>query len=529
MPVQLDQVLARPVAFHPILTTVTGSSIASIVLSQAIYWDRIVRKAMPDRLGWWYKTADEWREETGLLRSELEKGVAVCLKRGFLFKEKRGQSNKSHYKVNWDGLQEALGGLLLGGLFSLPPSALESLERISRAAHMRAVTIQPNSKFVSLVEVLEQHGTACAVCGEAMGFPGPGPEALAFAYVKPLRGAGRHTVANLRGVHRKCQNQPIPEPVETKEQNRFASNKQSREVVDSEGPNRFASNKQSGLLQISKAVCLHEANPSYMHETTTDITTFPAANADGGTMSDDSISLSDAPSLRIDNPKDAESGRAGGSGPPQLVATKKSSLEKKGTEVLLDPQAMDAGSGNGAGRPWTDEFYDTFAGYHRKILRLEYPLTNPGRDFGALNKLKKGLNGALSLAAWERACLFFFNSHTKVERTIHHLCGNFIRYSEAPIDRFGNHDYALADTLAEQLKGDEHGTLERRLHGPGSLAGSPGVNGTGRNNGRKPASSAEVAASQFNQIRRLLEQEKALDSGSSEPATAGARIRGNVA
>ena len=60
--------LNRPIAFRRALVDLTGSVQAALMLSQAIYWqERVTRED-----GWWYKSIEEWQEETGLTRRRLE-------------------------------------------------------------------------------------------------------------------------------------------------------------------------------------------------------------------------------------------------------------------------------------------------------------------------------------------------------------------------------------------------------------------------------------------------------------------------
>ena len=59
-------IFGRVIAFHPALVDLTGSVTSALMLSQAIYWTKITDD--PD--GWFWKTGDEWREETGMSRHE---------------------------------------------------------------------------------------------------------------------------------------------------------------------------------------------------------------------------------------------------------------------------------------------------------------------------------------------------------------------------------------------------------------------------------------------------------------------------
>lgn len=65
---KLLKVLSRPIVFHRCLAELTGSVTAGLMLSQAVYWTE--RTGDPD--GWFWKTQDDWFEETMLGRKEQE-------------------------------------------------------------------------------------------------------------------------------------------------------------------------------------------------------------------------------------------------------------------------------------------------------------------------------------------------------------------------------------------------------------------------------------------------------------------------
>ena len=58
--------VGRPIAYYPSLRKITGSTTATILLCQFIYW----RGKESDPNGWLYKTSDEIEEETGLSYNE---------------------------------------------------------------------------------------------------------------------------------------------------------------------------------------------------------------------------------------------------------------------------------------------------------------------------------------------------------------------------------------------------------------------------------------------------------------------------
>jgi len=78
--------LDRPIAYHRIFVTLTGSVTAAVLLSQAVYWSR----RTGENGGWFWKTAADWTEETGLTRREQETARAILRELGFWQEEKRG-------------------------------------------------------------------------------------------------------------------------------------------------------------------------------------------------------------------------------------------------------------------------------------------------------------------------------------------------------------------------------------------------------------------------------------------------------
>lgn len=97
----------RPIAFHPILARVGGSINAGIFMSQAFYWQN--RTTDPD--GWFYKTQEEWEEETTLTRREQETARRKLKKVGILEERKKGQPAKLWYRINLQVLYDKLSSM----------------------------------------------------------------------------------------------------------------------------------------------------------------------------------------------------------------------------------------------------------------------------------------------------------------------------------------------------------------------------------------------------------------------------------
>jgi len=90
------KLLDRPIAFHRIFAEISGSVSAGIFLSQAFYWSQRTH----DADGWFWKTQDDWFEETYLTRYEQEGARKKLIALGILEEEKRGIPAKLFYRLN---------------------------------------------------------------------------------------------------------------------------------------------------------------------------------------------------------------------------------------------------------------------------------------------------------------------------------------------------------------------------------------------------------------------------------------------
>ena len=99
----IESLLDRPIAFHRVFVTVTGSVTAALMLSQACYWQR---RSSGD--GWFYKTQAEWEDETGMSRREQETARAALRACGVLHERRAGVPAKLYYQVDYDRLEELI-------------------------------------------------------------------------------------------------------------------------------------------------------------------------------------------------------------------------------------------------------------------------------------------------------------------------------------------------------------------------------------------------------------------------------------
>jgi DnaD/phage-associated family protein len=101
----LDDVLDRPIAYNPAFKRITASTVAGIFLSQAWYWSK--RHKEDD--GWFFKTGEEWEDETGLTRSEQETARKHCLRVGVMEEKRKGIPATMYYRVLKTRVYELLG------------------------------------------------------------------------------------------------------------------------------------------------------------------------------------------------------------------------------------------------------------------------------------------------------------------------------------------------------------------------------------------------------------------------------------
>lgn len=96
--------LERPVSFHRPLVEITGSICAALMLSQALYWS----KKTKDEEGWFYKTQEEWTEETGMTRREQEGARSSLLAAGIWEEKHERLKHRMWYRVKRDELSRML-------------------------------------------------------------------------------------------------------------------------------------------------------------------------------------------------------------------------------------------------------------------------------------------------------------------------------------------------------------------------------------------------------------------------------------
>jgi hypothetical protein len=92
----------RPIAFHRIYAKIGGSIHAGIFLAQAAYWSN----KKDD--GWFWKTQEQWAEETCLDRQQQERSRRALQRIGVLEESREGVPALLYYRVRFDVLSRLI-------------------------------------------------------------------------------------------------------------------------------------------------------------------------------------------------------------------------------------------------------------------------------------------------------------------------------------------------------------------------------------------------------------------------------------
>jgi hypothetical protein len=101
-----QELLQRPIAYHRIFAKIAGGVTVGVMLSQAWYWTN--NPSARARGGWFYKSAEEWEEETGLTRREQLTARDKLKKRGLIEEKLAGVPATLHFRVDVEKLFDAM-------------------------------------------------------------------------------------------------------------------------------------------------------------------------------------------------------------------------------------------------------------------------------------------------------------------------------------------------------------------------------------------------------------------------------------
>lgn len=147
-PLAIEHLLDRPVAFHRAFVGITGSVDAALFLSQAVYWSKRTRGAD----GWFYKSREEWHEETGLSRFEQESSRKKLRALGILHELRKGIPAQLYYRVDFERLAQLLSEYAQREADKSrenPASGPKNDQRDEENARSEAKTVTPTTMLVS--------------------------------------------------------------------------------------------------------------------------------------------------------------------------------------------------------------------------------------------------------------------------------------------------------------------------------------------------------------------------------------------
>jgi hypothetical protein len=99
------------VQFHPVLADLAGGFKPALMLGHALYWTRHWLQRHPEREGWFWKTAVEWREATALTPREQESAREGLRATGVWHERRVGAPARLHFRVDLVALAERLAAL----------------------------------------------------------------------------------------------------------------------------------------------------------------------------------------------------------------------------------------------------------------------------------------------------------------------------------------------------------------------------------------------------------------------------------
>ncbi|HRI60647.1 MAG TPA: hypothetical protein PK228_13010 [Saprospiraceae bacterium] len=108
----LSELLERPVAYHAVLAKALGSVPAAVILSQGVYW---AKKAPAEKQGWFWVTAEEWYNQTGVSEESQLTARKILKQAGFWEEKLIGLPAKMHYKIDFESLVAVISGYLKTG------------------------------------------------------------------------------------------------------------------------------------------------------------------------------------------------------------------------------------------------------------------------------------------------------------------------------------------------------------------------------------------------------------------------------
>jgi hypothetical protein len=96
------------VQFHPVLAELAGGFKPALMLGHALYWTRHWLQRHPEREGWFWKTAAEWRDATALTAREQESARERLRGGGYWQERRAGAPARLHFRVDLPSLAASI-------------------------------------------------------------------------------------------------------------------------------------------------------------------------------------------------------------------------------------------------------------------------------------------------------------------------------------------------------------------------------------------------------------------------------------
>lgn len=104
-PALLLDIFDEPIVFHRAYVPITGSALAALFLSYAVY----STEHLPlEADGWFKKSSEEWLKETGMTRFEQQSARRILRDKGILIERRYGLPAELWFKVRTDFLLELM-------------------------------------------------------------------------------------------------------------------------------------------------------------------------------------------------------------------------------------------------------------------------------------------------------------------------------------------------------------------------------------------------------------------------------------
>ena len=99
----ISELLNKPIGYHAVLAKALKSVPAAVMLSQGLFWQRVASGKNQD---WWWVTAEEWYNQTGLTDESQATARKVLRDSGVWHEKRQGLPAKLYYRIDLDGLSD---------------------------------------------------------------------------------------------------------------------------------------------------------------------------------------------------------------------------------------------------------------------------------------------------------------------------------------------------------------------------------------------------------------------------------------